>query len=67
MNYKLVGFLRGLGVVVLLAVLSYVGNATNISFIENHFVQGLIVAIVAAVEHSIEENKGKALFGAIQV
>lgn len=67
MNYKLVGALRGLAVVVIIAVLGWAQNATNLEFIGNPIVVSLVIAIAGAIEHSLEEAKGKALFGAIKV
>ena len=65
--YKYIGFLRGLGVVILIAVLGYVGNAANWAFLENPWLAGLIAAVAAAIEHNIEDKKGRALFGAVKV
>lgn len=67
MNYKLVGALRGLGVVVGIAVLHYLGTATTWEFLANPWLGGLIVSVVAAIEHNLEDKNGKALFGAVRV
>lgn len=62
----LLGALRGLGMVVVIAILSYVGDATNIAFIDNPVVESIIVTVALAIEHAIEAKKGKALFGAVK-
>ena len=62
----LLGFLRGLGFVVLTAVLGYVGNAANLSFL-NPTVAGLIAAVVLAAEHAYAAKTGSGLFGAVNV
>lgn len=67
LNYKFIGALRGLGVVVLIAVLGWAQQATNLSFIGNPIVISLVVAIAGAIEHSLEEKNGTALLGLAKV
>jgi hypothetical protein len=67
MNYKVVGALRGLLTVVIVAVLSWAGQSENLSFLGNPPVIALVVAVASALEHAIEETKGTALFGAAKV
>lgn len=59
----LLGFLRGLGVFVLMAVLSYVGAVEHLAFL-NPATAALISTIALSIEHMIEGSTGKALFGA---
>lgn len=66
MQYKYVGFLRGLSFVVLIAALGYVGDLSNLTFLENPWIAGLIASIAAAIEHELENKKGKA-FGVISI
>lgn len=64
MNPALLGALRGLGLVVLVAVLTYVGDASHLTFISNPWIEALIASAALALEHQIEDKTGKALFGA---
>lgn len=66
MSKSAIGFLRGLGMVILIAVLGYLGTASNLTLIANPFVAGLIASVALAVEHSVQAKTGKALFGAIR-
>jgi len=58
------GFLRGLGVVVLVAVLSYIGNATNLSFL-NPSTASLIAGLALWAEKAMSPS-GTSFFGAIK-
>lgn len=59
------GFLRAIGVVVITSVLSYIGVAEHLAFLPS-WVAALIAAGALALEHKIEDNSGKALFGAVR-
>ena len=59
----LIGFLRGLGVVLLTALLSYIGNADNIAFL-SPTIATLIAAIALAIEHGLS-TQGTAIFGSV--
>jgi hypothetical protein len=61
----LIGFARALGVVILTAVLSYVGSADNLSFL-NPATATLISGLALALEHVIEAKTGRALMGAVK-
>ena len=52
MPSTLIGFLRGLGLVVLLAVLSWLANAANLSGLVNPTVGSLIAVIALTLEHA---------------
>jgi hypothetical protein len=65
-KYAFIGFVRGLGVVLLTAGLSYLGVAEHLNFL-NPTVATLISAIALGLENAIESNTGKALFGAVRV
>jgi hypothetical protein len=66
MNPPLLGALRGLGVAVLIAILSWLGNAANLPFL-NPETATLVAAVALAIEHQIEAKTGKALFGAARL
>ena len=67
MSPAFLGFLRGLGVVVLASVLAYVGNATNLTNAGvTATVATLIAAIVSAVEQSMAAKTGNAVFGLVK-
>lgn len=61
----LLGFLRGLGLIIITAVLSYLGAAENLAFL-NPITASLIATIALSIEHSIEAKSGRALFGAVR-
>lgn len=60
------GFLRALGVLVIVTVLGYVGDITNLSFLSNPFLEATIASIALAIEHGIQNKTGSALFGAVK-
>lgn len=60
---KLEGFLRGLGVVVLVAVLSYIGDASHLTFL-NPTTATLIAGIALWIEKAVGAP-GTALFGSV--
>lgn len=64
-KYLLIGFARGLGVVVITAVLSYLGIADHLAFLPP-WVAVMVAAAALATEHAIESKTGNALFGAIK-
>lgn len=66
MSPSVIGFLRALGVVILTAVLSYLGDASHLNGVVSTSIAALISAIALGLEHSIEEKKGTALFGAVR-
>ena len=60
------GALRGLGAVILIVILQYLGEATNLTFLNNPTIEGIIVVIAGYFEHAFEAKKGTALFGAVK-
>ncbi len=58
------GFLRGVGVVVLAAVISYLADATHLQGVVSAPVAALIAAVALGFEQHISDTTGKALFGA---
>lgn len=65
MNPAILGFVRGLGVVILTGVLTYIGDASNLTGVTTPFIAGLVAAIALAIENAIAGKTGKALFGAV--
>lgn len=65
MKTALIGFGRGLGVVVLAAILAYVGDANNLSFL-SPVTASLIASVALALENAMESKNGKAFFGAVR-
>lgn len=66
MNPALLGLFRGLGFAVLMAVLSYLGNAANLSGVVDTSLAAVISSIVLAIEHSLASKGDTALFGAVR-
>ncbi len=65
MNQYVIGLLRGLGMVVLTAVLNYLANAANLQGIVSPTIASLISVVVLAIEHGVSAP-GTALFGAVR-
>lgn len=65
MSPALLGSLRALGVAVLIAVLTYIGNAANLGFL-NPETATLVAMAALAIEHAIEAKTGNALFGTVR-
>lgn len=61
----LVGFARAIGVVVITAVLSYLGVADHLAFLPP-WMAAIIAAGALALENGLEAGTGKALFGAVR-
>lgn len=59
------GFARGLGVVVLTAVLSYLGVVDHLAFLPP-WMAAIVSAAALAAEAGMEAKTGKALFGAVR-
>ena len=60
------GFLKGLMLVVVLAVVDYLANSANLGFL-SPAVATIVAGIASAIESSIKADTGKALFGAVSV
>lgn len=60
------GLLRGLGVVVLSAVLTYFADVTHLQGLVSPPVAALIASIALGLEHAYEAKTGNAAFGAIR-
>lgn len=66
MNPKLLGALRALGLVILAAILHFLGDATNLGFISSPGVVTIVSMIALAIEHGMEAKSGNALFGVVK-
>lgn len=66
MNPSTLGLIRGLGIAVLMAVLTYVGDASHLSGVLSTSIAAIVSAVALMVEHSIEGSTGKALFGTVR-
>ncbi len=67
MSPALLGFLRGVLFAVVVAILTYLGDATNLSNLLNPTTASVVAALALAIEHSIEAKTGNALFGTVTV
>lgn len=67
MNPAVLGLIRALGTVVVLAVVAFLANAANIAPVFGDSLAVVIASVALAVEHAIEASNGKALFGAVRV
>lgn len=59
-----IGFIRAIGVVILTAVLSFLGDSANLNGVVSAGVATLISALALSFEHALEANGKGALFGA---
>ncbi len=60
------GLLKGLGVAILGAVLSFMANAANLQDLVSPPVAALIAAIALGLHDHIQSKTGNLLFGAIK-
>lgn len=60
------GALRGAGTVALIAVLAYFSDATNLAFIGNPFIIGIVASAALGLEQSLKDKGNGALFGAVK-
>jgi hypothetical protein len=66
MKPAILGFARSLGILVLITVLSYISDATNLAFVGNPWFEALIASMALAIEHQLEAKTGRAMFGAMK-
>lgn len=59
------GVIRGVGMVAIMAILPWLGNATHLSMVLNPSTSSLIAVLALGVEHAIEGGGGGALFGTV--
>lgn len=63
------GFIKGLGIVLLVSFLSYLGDATHLSGIMNPVVATMIAALASSFESHLksESDNKTALFGSVAI
>lgn len=66
MNPAILGLIRGIGVAILMAVLTYLGDASHLNGILSGSLAAIISGVALMIEHSIENSTGNALFGAVR-
>jgi hypothetical protein len=66
MNPSTLGFIRALGVAVVMAIVSYLADVPHLNGVVSTSAAVIISAIALAIEHSIASSTGKALFGAVR-
>ena len=67
MSPAILGFIRGIAVVVLTGVLTYVGDASHLTGVTTPYIAAIVSALALALENHIEGKTGKAAFGAVKV
>lgn len=67
LNNTQLGFLRAFGVAVLCFGLSWLGDTAHLSGVVSDSIAAFISMIALAIEHNIESNTDKALFGTTKV
>lgn len=64
-NPKLAGFLRGIAYVVVMAVVAYLADPTNLTWLSGG-AGTLVAAIFAAIDSQLQADGHGALFGAVK-
>jgi hypothetical protein len=67
MNPAFIGALQGVGLAIILTVLSYFADAAHLNGLINPQMATLIAAICLAMEKNIEASTGKSLFGSVRM
>ena len=68
MNYpKLTGALQALGLAIIITVLAFLADATNLSFLNNPYMATVVAGICLAIENALQAKTGKALFGSVRL
>jgi hypothetical protein len=66
MSPALLGFLRGIAFALIVAVLTFVGDASHLTGLLNPESASVLAALALALEHVVEAKTGSALFGTVQ-
>lgn len=61
------GFLKAIGIVIITAVLSYLGNVANLNGVLSPLLATLLAALAASLESHIKDQTGLAFFGSVKV
>ena len=67
MDPKLIGFLQGIGLTLILSACGYMADASNLSGYFNPVTAALISGIALSIENAIQARTGKALFGSVRM
>ena len=67
MTLAQIGFVKALLVVITVSVLSFLGEANNLTAVLNPYTASLVAALAASLESYLKEKNGTAFFGAISV
>ncbi len=69
MTLTLIGFVKGLGVVILFSILGYIENRANLDGVVGPTVAAVITALASSFESYLKERSGNttALFGSVNV
>lgn len=59
------GFVRGVGSIILMGVLTYLADASHLNGLVSVSVATIIAGLAAALESSLSNGTGTALFGAV--
>lgn len=59
------GLIRGLGVAIIMALLTYFGDATHLNGIVGPSIGAVISMMALSLEHYLASGTGTALFGAV--
>lgn len=66
MNSKIIGFLRGLLYSIVMVILAYIIQNLGGSGILPVGISTIVVGVLGMIDHALESNTGKALFGAVR-
>lgn len=66
MSPALLGFVRALGVALVMALLTFIGDASHLTGILNPVTAAIVAGAALALEHRLAEGSGTALFGAVR-
>lgn len=61
------GLLKGLLLVVILAVTSFFGDAAHLTPLVGNLIATLVAAVASAIESNIKDKTGNGLFGVVRV
>lgn len=63
------GFIKGIGIAVILAVVTYLGDSSHLGTVVSPSIAVLVAAVASAIESSLKASSGgtSALFGAVKL
>ena len=66
LNAAQLGFVRALGTIILMSVLSYLGDSAHLSGVVTVGAAGIISSLALSFEHMVEATGKGALFGMVK-